>query len=96
MADQDLDQGGEQASQSDDNLPSEEKDAAAEAGTPSGADSSTEKSSTSESDQHDTVRQWLTQLVGEEASAREAARAELNNAAVEDEVLLKLMKEMLW
>jgi HEAT repeat protein len=93
VADQDLDQGGEQASQSDDNLPSEEKDAAAEAGTPSGADSSTEKSSTSESDQHDTVRQWLTQLVGEEASAREAARAELNNAAVEDEVLLKLMKD---
>ena len=83
VADQDLDKGGEQASQSDDNLPSEEKDAAAEAGTPSGADSSTEKSSTSESDQHDTVRQWLTQLVGEEASAREAARAELNNAAVE-------------
>ena len=93
VADEDLDQGGEQASQSDNNVPSEEQDAAAEAGTPSGADSSTEKASTPESDQHDTVRQWLTQLVGEEASAREAARAELNNAAVEDEVLLKLMKD---
>lgn len=93
VADEDLDQGGEQASQSDNNVPSEEQDAAAEAGTPSGADSSTEKASTPESDQHDTVRQWLTQLVGEEASAREAARAELNNATVEDEVLLKLMKD---
>ena len=93
VADEDLDQGGEQASQSDNNVPSEEQDAAAEAGTPSRAVSDPEKSSTPESDQHDTVRQWLTQLVGEEASAREAARAELNNAAVEDEVLLKLMKD---
>ena len=49
--------------------------------------------SSSTKDPHHSVRQWLTQLVGEEATARDQAREQLKSTDVEDELLLTLMKD---
>ena len=49
--------------------------------------------SSSTKDPHHSVRQWLTQLVGEEAAARDQAREQLKSTDVEDELLLTLMKD---
>jgi HEAT repeat protein len=49
--------------------------------------------SSSTKDPHHSVRQWLTQLVAEEAAARDQAREQLKSTGVEDELLLTLMKD---
>ena len=49
--------------------------------------------SSSTKDPHSSARQWLTQLVSEEATARDQAREQLKSMGVEDELLLTLMKD---
>jgi len=91
VSEQDVNEGGQQPASTTD-ATSEGKDTAAESGPLSVAGTSEETDVSPDKEPHASLREWLTQLVGEETSVREAAREELNNAAVEDEVLLTLMK----
>ena len=92
VSEQDVNEGGQQPASATD-ATSEGKDTAVESSPSSVAGTSEETDVSPDKEPHASLREWLTQLVGEETSVREAAREELNNAAVEDEVLLTLMKD---
>ena len=92
VSEQNVKEGGQQPASTTD-ATSEGKDTVVESSSPSVAGTSEETDVSPDKEPHASLRKWLTQLVGEETSVREAAREELNNAAVEDEVLLTLMKD---
>ena len=92
VSEQNVKEGGQQPASTTD-ATSEGKDTVVESSSSSVAGTSEETDVSPDKEPHASLRKWLTQLVGEETSVREAAREELNNAAVEDEVLLTLMKD---
>ena len=90
VAEQDANEGSQQPASTGDST-SQGKDTVAETDSSSVATEDTDASSAK--DPNHSLRQWLAQLVGEEATAREQARVELDSAGVEDELLLTLMKD---
>ena len=52
-----------------------------------------ETSSQSVADAHQQIRQWLTQLVGEDTDARNLARQQLDEQSIEDKVFVTLIKD---
>ena len=92
VAEQDSNKGDQQPDSTSD-ATSEGKDTVAESDSSSVAGTSRETDVSSGNDPHASLREWLTQLVGENATVREQARGELNSADIEDKLWLKLMKD---